>query len=94
MWNVETRQLERQYKRMSQDARCRCAFIGSNHEYIVGGDEKDVVVWHGKSGHRIIKLTEHSNHISGIAVHPTDPCKFISYSDDGSFIMYLLCVVL
>ena len=94
MWNVETGQLERQYRRNGQYPPCRCAFIGNNREYMVGGDGYDVIVWHGESGHRIMKLTGHSSPVWGIAVHPTDPCKFISYSHDKSFIMYLLCVAL
>jgi len=94
MWNVETGQLEKQFKRNGQTCACRCAFIGNNREYMVGGDEKDVVVWNRQSGQQVSRLSGHTSSVFGIAVHPTDPCKFISYSDGKSFIMYLLCVVL
>jgi hypothetical protein len=43
-----------------------------------------------QTGQPVKTLSGHANNVNGIAQHPTNPAEFVSYSQDGSFIVYMI----
>jgi WD40 repeat protein len=85
MWNLQTRQLERQFTRSQPNERCKCAMLDGR---VIAADGNNVIVWDAETTQVLVTRTGHTNWVNGITAHPTAPHEFVSYSDDKSFMVY------
>jgi WD40 repeat protein len=90
MWNIESTQLIKRYRRDKLERTCFCLVAGVNHEYIIGGDGPNISVWDRESGTCVKKFIGHEDNIHGLVVSPRDPFQLVSFSIDGSIHVYAL----
>jgi WD40 repeat protein len=84
MWNLHTQKVERQFERKST----LDSFYVFSGEFVVGGDGMGVSVWDRETGLVLKQLPAHTKSLHGIAINPQNLLNFVSYSTDGSFVVW------
>jgi WD40 repeat protein len=90
LWDLHTQELVQQYPRHTKDPKDCTGLLLQLHgaDGVVGASDKDVLIWQRHVPDKPYHLKGHTGVVYGILVNPTNSDEFVSYSLDGSFIVW------